>query len=188
MAIRNIITEGDPFLNKKCRPVEKFDKKLGQLLDDMAETLRDANGVGLAAIQVGVLRRIVIIDVGDGEGIRELINPVLLEQSGEQEGMEGCLSIPGKWGLTKRPKHVKVRAQDRHGDFFEYEGDDLLAVASCHELDHLDGILFLSHVTHMLTEEELEERAEADARAKEKAAREARRILEEAQKESSEGK
>lgn len=154
MAIRNIITEEDPFLHKKCRPVEKFNQRLWTLLDDMAETLHEENGVGLAAIQVGVLRRAVIIDMGDG--VKELINPVILEQSGEQETMEGCLSIPGKWGMTKRPKHVKVRAQDRNGKFFEYEGEDLLATASCHEIDHLDGILFLSHVTRMLTNEELE--------------------------------
>ena len=156
MAIRNILTEEDPFLHKKCRPVEKFDRRLWTLLDDMADTLREANGVGLAAIQVGVLRRVVVIDVGDGEGVRELVNPVILEKSGEQEPMEGCLSIPGKWGITRRPKHVKVRAQDRHGNFFEYEGEDLLATASCHETDHLDGILFLAHVVRMLTEEELE--------------------------------
>lgn len=154
MAIRNIITEEDPFLHKKCRPVEKFDKRLWTLLDDMADTLRQANGVGLAAIQVGVLRRAVVIDTGDG--LRELVNPVILEKEGEQECMEGCLSIPGKWGMTKRPRRVKVRAQDRHGKFFEYEGEDLLATASCHELDHLDGILFLARVTRMLTKEELE--------------------------------
>lgn len=156
MAIRNIITEEDPFLHKKCRPVEKFDKRLWTLLDDMADTLHEANGVGLAAIQVGVLRRAVVIDIGDGSGIRELVNPVILEKEGEQECMEGCLSIPGKWGMTKRPKRVKVRAQDRHGNFFEYEGEGLLATASCHEVDHLDGILFLTHVTRMLTKEELE--------------------------------
>jgi peptide deformylase len=156
LAIRNIITEEkeEAFLHRKCRPVEKFDKRLTVLLEDMADTLHSANGVGLAAIQVGVLRRAVIIDVGSG--VMELVNPVVVEQSGEQESMEGCLSIPGKWGMTKRPKHVKVRAQDRNGKPFEYEGDDLLATASCHEIDHLDGILFLSHVTHMLTEEELE--------------------------------
>lgn len=155
MAIRNIVTEekdGD-FLHKKSRAVEKFDKRLAVLLDDMAETLHSANGVGLAAIQVGVLRRMVVIDIGDG--VMELVNPVILEESGEQEGMEGCLSIPGKWGITKRPKHVKVRAQDRNGKIFEYEGDDLLATVSCHEIDHLDGTLFLSHVVRMLTEEEL---------------------------------
>ncbi|MCI1966527.1 MAG: peptide deformylase [Oscillospiraceae bacterium] len=156
MAIRNIITEKDPFLYKKCRKVDKFDKRLWTLLDDMADTLREANGVGLAAIQVGILRRAVLIDVGDGKGIRELINPVILEKSGEQEATEGCLSIPGKWGITKRPKHVKVRAQDRNGKFFEYEGEDLLATASCHEIDHLEGVVFLSHVVRMLTQEELE--------------------------------
>ena len=156
MAIRNIITESrdGEFLAKTCRPVEKFDKRLGLLLDDMAETLHDANGVGLAAIQVGVLRRVVVIDVG--VGVMELVNPVIVEQSGEQESLEGCLSVPGKWGMTKRPKHVKVRAQDRNGKTFEYEGDDLLATASCHEIDHLDGVLFLEHVVRMLTEEELE--------------------------------
>lgn len=156
MAIRNILTDDSDgeFLAKKCRPVEKFDKRLGMLLDDMAETLHSANGVGLAAIQVGVLRRIVVIDVGDG--VKELVNPEIVEQSGEQESLEGCLSIPGRWGMTKRPKHVKVRAQDRSGKWFEYEGDDLLATASCHEIDHLDGVLFLTHVVRMLSEEELE--------------------------------
>lgn len=155
MAIRNILTEDKDgaFLHKKCRTVENYDKRLAILLGDMADTLREANGVGLAAIQVGVLKRVVVIDVGDG--IRELVNPVILEKSGEQEAMEGCLSIPGKWGMTKRPSHVKVRAQDRNGNTFEYEGEGLLATASCHEIDHLDGVLFLSHVTHMLTDEEL---------------------------------
>lgn len=156
MAIRNIVTEDKDaiFLAKKCRPVEKFDARLATLLDDMAETLHSANGVGLAAIQVGVLRRIVVIDIGDG--VKELVNPVIISQSGEQESLEGCLSVPGKWGMTKRPKHVRVRAQDRHGKFFEYDGDDLLATVSCHEIDHLDGILFLKHVVRMLSEEELE--------------------------------
>lgn len=156
MATRNILTEDKDgaFLRKKCRPVEKFDRRLAVLLDDMADTLHEANGVGLAAIQVGVLRRAVVVDVGDG--IKELVNPVVLEKDGEQEALEGCLSIPGKWGKTVRPKHVRVRAQDRSGKFFEYDAEDLLAVASCHELDHLDGVLFLEHVTHMLTEEELE--------------------------------
>ena len=154
MAIRNIITEKDPFLLKKCRPVEKFDERIGLLLDDMAETMHESDGVGLAAIQVGVLRRAVVIDVGDG--VKELVNPVILKKEGEQECVEGCLSLPGKYGITKRPKHVRVRAQDRKGEFFEYDGDDLLATASCHEVDHLDGILFTTHVTHMLTQEELE--------------------------------
>lgn len=167
MAIRNIIKEDDAFLHKKCRTVEKFDKRLAELLDDMSETLHEADGVGLAAIQVGVLRRAVVIDVGDG--IRELVNPVILEKDGEQEAVEGCLSVPGTWGKTKRPKHVKVRAQDRNGNFFEYEGEGLLAVASCHELDHLDGILFLSHVTHLMSDEEVEAYFRKQQRAHEKA-------------------
>lgn len=153
MAIRNIIKEGDPFLNKISHPVEKFDKKLADLLDDMQETMHEADGVGLAAPQVGILRRAVVIDIG--EGPLELINPVFLEQSGEQECLEGCLSSPGQYGITKRPMHVKVRAQNRKGEFFDMEGDQLLATVSCHEIDHLDGILFKSHVIHMLDEEEL---------------------------------
>ncbi|HHV31700.1 peptide deformylase [Caproiciproducens sp. LBM24188] len=154
MAIRNIIKEGDPFLNKVCREVDKFDDKLAVLLDDMKETMKEADGVGLAAIQVGVLRRVVVIDVGDGP--IELINPVFLEQSGDQECVEGCLSSPGQYGITHRPMHVKVRAQNRKGEFFELEGEELLATACCHEIDHLNGILFKSHVVRMLSKEELE--------------------------------
>lgn len=163
MAIRNIVTNDKDaiFLAKKSRPVEKFDARLATLLDDMAETLHSANGVGLAAVQVGILRRIVVIDIGDG--VKELVNPVVVEQSGEQESLEGCLSVPGKWAMTKRPKHVKVRAQDRNGKTFEYEGDDLLATVSCHEIDHLDGILFLKHVVRMLSEEELEKMSSSEA-------------------------
>lgn len=154
MAIRNIIKEGDPFLNKVSRPVEKFDKRFAQLLDDMIETMKEADGVGLAAPQVGVLKRAVVIDIG--EGPIELVNPVFLEQSGEQECVEGCLSSPGQYGVTKRPQHVKVRAQNRNGETFELEGEDLLSTVCCHEIDHLDGILFKSHVIHMLDKEELE--------------------------------
>lgn len=157
MALRNIIKKGDPFLLKKCRPVVKFDERLAQLLDDLAETMYEDNGAGLAAIQVGILRRAVVIDAGDG--LKELVNPVILEQSGEQDGLEGCLSFPGEWGMVKRPKHVKVRAQDRNGNTFEYEGDDLLARASCHEIDHLDGILFPTRASRMLTPDELEDMA-----------------------------
>jgi len=153
MAIRNIIKEGDPFLNKVCHPVVKFDNKLAILLDDMLETMHSADGIGLAAPQVGLLRRAVVIDIGE-EPI-ELINPVFLEQSGEQECVEGCLSSPGQYGITTRPMHVKVRAQNRNGEFFELEGEELLSTVCCHEIDHLDGILFKSHVTHMLDEEEL---------------------------------
>lgn len=154
MAIRNIIKEGDPFLHKTCRKVERFDGKLATLLDDMKETMQEADGVGLAAIQVGVLRRVITIDIG--EGPVELVNPEILEKSGEQECVEGCLSSPGQYGITKRPMHVKVRAQNRRGEFFELEGDGLLATVCCHETDHLDGILFKSHVVRMLSREELE--------------------------------
>lgn len=144
MAIRNIVKEGDEILTKVCRPVEKFDEKLAVLLDDMAETLKKADGCGLAAPQVGVLRRVCIVDVG--EGVIELINPKVVEQSGVQEEMEGCLSCPGDWGITRRPKKVKVTAQDRNGKEFTIRGEDLLARALCHEIDHLDGILFRAHV------------------------------------------
>jgi peptide deformylase len=153
MAIRNIIKEGDPFLNKVCRPITKFDYKLALLLDDMIETMNSADGVGLAASQVGILRRAVVIDIGDGP--IEIINPVFLEKSGEQECIEGCLSSPGQYGVTKRPEYVKIRAQDRKGEIFELEAEDLLATVCCHEIDHLDGILFKSHVIHMLDKEEL---------------------------------
>ncbi len=154
MAIRNILKEGDETLLKVCRPVEKFDARLAELLEDMAETMRGADGVGLAAPQVGVLRRVVVIDVG--EGVIEFVNPVIIEREGEQECVEGCLSSPGQYGITKRPAKVKVRAQNRKGEFFEIEGEELLATACCHELDHLDGILFKTHVIRMLDPEELE--------------------------------
>lgn len=155
MAIRNIVKFGDEVLNKKCRPVEKFDHKLAVLLNDMADTLYEADGVGLAAPQVGILRRVVIIDVG--EGLIELINPEIIETSKEmQDGAEGCLSNPGQYGMVKRPMRVKVRAQDRHGKWFEKEGEGLLARAFCHELDHLEGVLFTSRVSRMLSPEELE--------------------------------
>lgn len=154
MAIRNILKEGDETLLKVCRPVEKFDARLAELLEDMAETMHGADGVGLAAPQVGVLRRVVVIDVG--EGVIEFVNPVIIEREGEQECVEGCLSSPGQYGITKRPAKVKVRAQNRKGEFFEIEGEELLATACCHELDHLDGILFKTHVIRMLDPEELE--------------------------------
>lgn len=155
MAIRNIVKFGDEVLNKKCRPVEKFDHKLAVLLNDMADTLYEADGVGLAAPQVGILRRVVIIDVG--EGLIELINPEIIETSEEmQDGAEGCLSNPGQYGMVKRPMRVKVRAQNRHGKWFEKEGEGLLARAFCHELDHLEGVLFTSRVSRMLSPEELQ--------------------------------
>jgi len=153
MGLRKILTDKEPALHKVCKPVEKFDRKLHKLLDDMAETLEEANGVGLAAPQVGILRRVVIVDTG--EGILELVNPELIETSGEQEGAEGCLSVPGKYGLVKRPYYAKVRAQDRNGDWFEAEGEELIGRCFCHELDHLDGILYTQVMERFMTEEEL---------------------------------
>ena len=158
MGLRKILTDKDPALHKVCRPVEKFDGRLHRLLDDMKETLADANGVGLAAPQVGILRRVVLVDTGDE--VLELINPSLLETSGEQVGAEGCLSVPGKYGLVKRPNYAKVRAQDRDGNWFEAEGEQLIARCFCHELDHLDGILYTEVMERFLTEEELEAQEE----------------------------
>ena len=154
MGLRKILTDKEPALHKVCKPVVFFDKKLHKLLDDMAETMADANGVGLAAPQVGILRRVVV--VGTGEGVLELVNPSLLETDGEQVGPEGCLSVPGKYGLVKRPYTAKVRAQDRNGEWFEAEGEELIARCFCHELDHLDGIVYTEVMERFLTEEELE--------------------------------
>ena len=154
MGLRKILTDKDSALHKVCKPVEKFDRKLHKLLDDMRETLEDANGVGLAAPQVGILRRVVIVDTG--EEILELVNPEMLETDGEQVGPEGCLSVPGKYGLVKRPYRAKVRAQDRNGDWYEAEGEELIARCFCHELDHLDGIVYTEVMERFLTEEELE--------------------------------
>ena len=155
MAIRQIVKEGDDVLTKKCREVVKFDDRLAMILDDMTETLHLANGVGLAAPQVGILRRIVVVDVG--EGPIELVNPVIIEQSGEQEGLEGCLSCPGEWGITKRPMNVTVKAFDRKGKEFTVSGEGLLAKALCHELDHLEGVLYKQIAIRMVSPEELEE-------------------------------
>ena len=154
MGLRKILTDKDSALHKVCKPVEKFDWRLHKLLNDMRETLEDANGVGLAAPQVGILRRVVIVDTG--EEILELINPEMLETDGEQVGPEGCLSVPGKYGLVKRPYWAKVRAQDRNGDWYEAEGEELIARCFCHELDHLDGIVYTEVMERYLTEEELE--------------------------------
>ena len=154
MGIRKILTDKEPALHKVCKPVEVFDRKLHKLLDDMIDTLEEAQGVGLAAPQVGILRRVVIVDTGDG--ILELINPTMVETSGEQVGAEGCLSVPGKYGLVKRPYWAKVRAQDRDGDWFEAEGEELIARCFCHELDHLDGIIYTQVMERFLTMEELE--------------------------------
>ncbi|MCH5321049.1 MAG: peptide deformylase [Eubacterium sp.] len=144
MALRNIVELGDPILNKKSRIVEKFDDRLATLIDDMKETMYSKNGVGLAAVQVGVLKRVVVIDVG--EGLIELVNPEITLEEGEQISQEGCLSLPNKWATTKRPKKVQVKAQDRNGKWHVYTGEDLKAKAFCHEIDHLDGIIFTSHI------------------------------------------
>jgi len=149
MAKRKIVKVGDPVLRQKCRPVEKFDARLHALLDDMVETMRDADGVGLAAPQVGILRRVVVVECIEGEVI-ELINPKIIAFSGEQEGQEGCLSVPGEAGIVRRPMHVTVRAQDRNGNTFEHNGSGLLARAFCHELDHLDGKLYIDCAIQML--------------------------------------
>ena len=153
MGLRKILTDKEPALHSVCKPVVNFDNRLHKLLDDMAETLEKANGVGLAAPQVGILRRVVIVDTG--EEILELVNPTLLETSGEQEGAEGCLSVPGKYGIVKRPYIAKVRAQDRWGEWYEAEGEELIARCFCHELDHLDGIVYTEVMERFLTEEEL---------------------------------
>ncbi len=155
MALRKILTQGDPALTKTCRPVEKFDRKLRWLLDDMKETLASAGGVGLAAPQVGILRRAVVVVDAD-EHMIELVNPVIVSQSGEQEGWEGCLSVPGRWGQVKRPNFVTVRAQDRDGNFFETSGEELVARCFCHELEHRDGHLFVEHTDRLYTSEELD--------------------------------
>ena len=158
MGLRKILTTDDPALHKVCRPVEKFDRRLHKLLDEMRQTLEEANSVGLAAPQLDILRRVVVVDTG--EEILELVNPELLETDGEQEGAEGCLSVPGKYGLVKRPYFAKVRAQDRNGDWFEAQGEELIARCFCHELDHLDGIVYTEIMERFLTEEELNAEAE----------------------------
>ena len=154
MGLRKILTDKEPSLHKVCRPVEKFDGKLHRLLDDMVETMIDAHGVGLAAPQVGILRRIVVVNTG--EEVLELVNPTLLETDGEQIGAEGCLSVPGKYGLVKRPYYAKVKAQDRYGEWFEAEGEELIGRCFCHELDHLDGIVYTEVMERFLRDEELD--------------------------------
>lgn len=167
MATRRIVTYEDPLLHKRCRPVTAFDGRLATLLDDMRETLAQADGVGLAAPQVGLLRRaVVVLETNVAEDAEpymiELVNPEITERSGEQDGAEGCLSVPGEFGLVKRPLEVTVKAQDRLGNWFEVKGEGLTARAFCHELDHLEGVLFTDITTHMLTPEELGQTAEED--------------------------
>lgn len=156
MALRNIFKEGSPILSKTCRHVEKFDDRLSALIDDMIDTLIDADGVGLAAPQVGILKRVAIVRIDDEEGVIELVNPIIVEKKGEQRDCEGCLSCPNQFGITVRPMWVKVKAMDRHGNEISCQGEGLKARALCHELDHLDGILFKQHVIKMLSPEEME--------------------------------
>lgn len=160
MALRNIHTKEDPVLYKKCRPVTDFNDRLAQLLDDMRDTLNNSDGVGLAAPQVGVLRRVCVVletnvEPDQEEYMIELVNPEIIASSGEQSGAEGCLSVPGEYGIVKRPLNVTVRAQDRNGNYFEVEGSGLTARCFCHEIDHLDGIMFTTRCERMLSEEEL---------------------------------
>ena len=160
MALRKIVCIEDELLRKKSRPVEKFDEKLHKLLDDMADTMYDANGVDLAAPQIAVLRRIVVMDCGDG--LIEMINPEIVAVEGEQDGPEGCLSVPGRRGMVKRPMKVTARFQDRHGDWYEIEGEELLARCIMHETDHLDGQLYVDIMSREIFADEEEDEAEEE--------------------------
>ena len=151
MGLRKILTDKDPALHKVCRSVTKFDNKLHELLDDMTETMNASGGVGLAAVQVGMLRRVVVIDVKDGKGTIELVNPEIVSFEGNQSGNEGCLSLPGSYQPVDRPYRVTIKAQDRNGEEFTMTGEGLLARAFCHEIEHLDGILFIDHVEKPIT-------------------------------------
>lgn len=162
MALRSILTDGDPALHKVCRPVTQFDEKLHDLLDDLKETLAQANGAGLAAPQVGILRRAVIV-VDANDQMLELVNPEIIWRSEEtQDGLEGCLSVPGRWGEVERPARVRVRAQDRTGETFEVEGEEIVARCFCHELDHLDGHIFTELTDRLYTQQELDEMMEEE--------------------------
>ena len=160
MALRKIVCIEDELLRKKSRPVEKFDEKLHKLLDDMAETMYHANGAGLAAPQIAVLRRIVVMDCGDG--LIEMINPEIIATEGEQDGAEGCLSVPGRRGMVKRPMKVTARFQDRHGEWYEIEGEELLARCMMHETDHLDGTLYVDKMYREIFADEEEDEAEEE--------------------------
>lgn len=161
MALRNILIEGDPQLTKISRPIDEITPRILTLLDDLVDTMRDANGVGLAAPQVGILRRVVVVEVEPGE-VYELINPVIVESEGDQYGNEGCLSVPGMCGEVHRPQKIKVEALDRNGNKKVYECEDFLARAFCHEIDHLDGILYTSKADNVRSVEEALQEAEDD--------------------------
>lgn len=165
MALLNIVQEGDPILTKVCRPVKEITPRIVRLIDDMKETLIDADGAGLAAPQVGIMRRVVVLYIGDE--LVELINPEIIASEGEQQEIEGCLSVPGVWGITDRPEKVTVRGLDRNGDVIVREGEGLSARCICHELDHLDGHLFTEKAVRILTEKELEEYMESKKNAEE---------------------
>ena len=167
MASREILTDKDPALHKKCHPVTRFDAKLGLLLDDMKETLAHANGAGLAAPQIGILRRVVVV-VDGSDQMLELVNPEILAEEGEQDGLEGCLSVPGYYGFVKRPMKVRVKAQDRTGTWFEAEGEEIVARCFCHETEHLDGHVFTEHADKLYTTEELDQLMEEEGKQKRK--------------------
>lgn len=164
MALRTILTDKEETLRKTSHAVTKFDNRLHNLLDDLKETLADASGLGLAAPQIGILRRAVIV-MNDKDEMIELVNPEIISRSDEiQDGLEGCLSVPGRWGMVERPMHVKARAQDRNGNFFELEGDGITARCICHETDHLDGHLFTELAERLYTQEELDEMLESEGK------------------------
>ena len=160
MAIRTILTEGDPKLTKVCHPVTKFDQKLADLLDDMVETLEASGGVGLAAPQIGILRRVCIL-LNDQEEYLELVNPEIVSQEGEQEGFEGCLSLTGMYGIVERPMKVKVKAQNRRGEPVEFEGEGITARCFCHEIEHLDGHMYYEKCDRLFTEAEVDDMMQA---------------------------
>ncbi|MCM1330193.1 MAG: peptide deformylase [Ruminococcus sp.] len=164
MALRKIVLKTDEILRKKCKPVEKFDEKLAVLLDDMAETMHKTNGVGLAAPQVGILRRAIVVDVGEGEGLLELVNPEIIKSKGSQRDVEGCLSCPDEWGYVIRPAEIIVRAQDRTGKDVQLKLKDFMARATCHEIDHLDGQLFTDIADEMVDPEDVEKEQAKAAR------------------------
>ena len=156
MALRRVVKEGEEVLRKVAKPVDKFDDRLSELIDDMIETMKDYDGAGLAANQVGILKRVVVINTGEETGVKEFVNPEIISAEGEQKAIEGCLSIPGKWGYTLRPAKARIKAQDRHGEWFEMEGEGLLARAFCHETDHLNGKLFVEKVVEWYEPEDEE--------------------------------
>ena len=157
MALRNVLSLPDETLLKKSREVTSFDDKLWVLLDDMYQTLKEHSGIGIAAVQVGILRRAIVIDVGDGSGLIELINPVIVQKKGNQSELEGCLSFPGMWGYVERPSYIRVKSLNRHGKPQTHEGYELLAIALSHEIDHLDGVMFNEKASELLDREPTEE-------------------------------